>query len=590
MPPEYLIQDRPNPGQAPKCKADELRSFGMPQRQWPDPPPKPPKPPPPVAPSSTADQQRSALDPPRIFPADQPAAGRSSRAPSPRPMNRAAQSQSSVFGPPPERTPPPPPPKTPQTIATSTKAAMVSSVFGTPRQYEPPPAMQRNPPSGPQNSKAAQGQSSVFGSPRYTAKDAPQQSPRQAPSNANSRTAQGRSSSLPGTDWSSHEPSKPTRPPPPVAATDSVAQNASTVFGTPRRPTPAPLLSEQGKGGGSAKAFAPGEWAMPSPRDPALGAPKTRNEASVSSSLPGTRYPPPPPKPPKEAPPPAARSKAEQGRSSSLPGTDWSAVTAASAANKSDAAEGPRLDPASKAARNVSSVFGPPPPRPAAPTPPPPAAPAPYGPKIATSTAEQQQSSIFGSPRRPSPQPYRPEAQKYAASLHMDVPRAASPIKPRHKPRDPNGFYDERGKPRAPNTKAEQQVSSILGGSLGADAQERMSGQHRVSKSLIRIDFTGLPSDCNTSRLHQGLSAVPFDQGITCDVRKINVPYDALNGRAKGSGSAQFRNVPNRERLLSALKLGQEKGWLKAGSWKVTYDDTKPAAAESTPREVVQSV
>ena len=383
-------------------------------------------------------------------------------------------------------------------------------------------------------------------------------------------TAQGRSTSLPGTDWSSHEPAqKPAlRTPPTTTPTDSAAQNQSSVFGTPHRSTSAPVLSElSSESGGTAKSFAPGEWVMPTPRDAALGAPKSRAEQSVSSSLPGTRYSSAPPKPVKEQPQTAASSKAEQGRSSSLPGTDWSTFKVAGP-DKGSISPAFVPDPATKNGRNISSVFGTP--RPVTPPPRPSA----QKPTIATSTAAQQRSSVFGSPHVASPKSDPPKPE-YAASLHMDAPRAASPIRPRHKPRDPSGLMGSNGKPRAPSSKAEQQVSSILGGSLGADAQQRMSSQHHVSRSLLKVEFTGLPSDSDTHRLHQGLSAIPFDKGITCDVRKVSVPYDALNGRAIGSGTAQFRNVPDRDRLLAALRVGQEKGWLKARSWKVTYDDTK---------------
>ena len=34
------------------------------------------------------------------------------------------------------------------------------------------------------------------------------------------------------------------------------------------------------------------------------------------------------------------------------------------------------------------------------------------------------------------------------------------------------------------------------------------------------------PSDMDTPRLHRSLSALPYDAGVTCDIRKINVKYD----------------------------------------------------------------
>ena len=203
-------------------------------------------------------------------------------------------------------------------------------------------------------------------------------------------------------------------------------------------------------------------------------------------------------------------------------------------------------DPGTKAGRNVSSVFGPPqivtppqqPPKPV--------------PTIATSTVAQQRSSVFGSPRYPSPRPVQPE---YASSLHMDAPRAASPIRPRHKPKDPV-LLGANGKPRAPNSNAEMQVSSVLGGSLGADTQALMHDQHRVSKSLLRVEFMGLPPDCNTSRLHTSLSALPFDKGVTCDVNKVRVPYDAINGRGVGKLlSPSDGRSPSIDRLIGIACL-----------------------------------
>ena len=86
------------------------------------------------------------------------------------------------------------------------------------------------------------------------------------------------------------------------------------------------------------------------------------------------------------------------------------------------------------------------------------------------------------------------------------------------------------------------------------------------------------------------LSALPYDQGVTCDFRKVQVRYDTLHGRGTGSGSAQFRNVPDKNRLMAALKLGQEKGWLKATSMKVTYDDTKSALSALRPSTSSPSV
>ena len=206
---------------------------------------------------------------------------------------------------------------------------------------------------------------------------------------------------------------------------------------------------------------------------------------------------PPPPNPAsqKQPPPPPATSTAEQQRSYSLPGTDWS-----------------NFNPSSVLPRSFSNSW-----HPGKPIPPP------------SKQAKKKTTDQGGG-----------EAQNAASSL-------------------------------------EQQVSHVLGGT----PQGVLDNRHRCSKSLMKIAFDGMPSDMDTPRLHRSLSALPYDAGVTCDIRKINVKYDALSGRGAGTGSAQFRNVPDRDKLIAALHKGQEKGWLKAGSFRVVYDDTKKGVLEA---------
>ena len=168
----------------------------------------------------------------------------------------------------------------------------------------------------------------------------------------------------------------------------TVEQNASSVFGTPqckRPPTQQQTFKEQAGDGWSRTVLARGAWMLPTPRNAADGAAKSSAAQQVSTSLPGTSWAAPPRPPPSAAPGYAAVTTAEQLRSSSLPSTHHEAprqVTRSRPAN-----------PRSLAEQNTSTVFGTP--RHATPTTP---APKPT-PSVATDSVAQNASSVFGTPR-----------------------------------------------------------------------------------------------------------------------------------------------------------------------------------------------
>ena len=531
---------------APRSTAEQLQSTAMPGRHYPI-PPKPPKPEPPPIPKSTAEQQRSssmAMSQTYEKPPPQEAAGKASGA--------GRNGSSSIFGDPPQR--PPPPPKQPKgvpNIPTSKAAQGASTVFGTPR-HERPADPEKAPKAGNASSKAAQGQSNVFETTKY---ERPPDPPKKVIPIATSKGAQGQSSVFGSPRY--ELPPKPEKPPPAPNANTLAGQNASSVFGTPRytkQPAPGALLSQQG-GCGDAKGFAPGEWLMPTPRSAADGAPKSKEAQAVSASLPGTRYERPPP-PPKEPPIPIASSKAAQGQSSVFGVSTWTPP--------------PKVQlPPQHGPFPGQTVYKAPPKPPKEPPLP-----------IAASKADQGRSSVFGPPshdKAPDPVPRNQSPREYTG-LRLAPPKSAENAPPLP-PREPPRFVDENGKSRPPITKQEQQTSVVFGGTptpqaLAANGQMRIN----LAKSFLKIDFDGLPPDADSHRLHQALSALPYDAGITVNRSKVKVAYGSLDGKATGKGSAQFRNVPDGDRVMAALGDAQAKGIFgRNGSVRIAFDDRKDA-------------
>jgi len=405
---------------------------------------------------------------------------------------------------------------------------------------------------GNANSKASQNASSAFGTPRYTAPP-PQPLKRQ-----------------------------------PANALDSVAQNASSAFGTPRYsepPAPGALLTQQGGGGqGTSKTFAPGEMLMPTPRSAADGAPRSRAAQQMSASLPGARYSKPepqPPPPPKDNP----RSTQEQQRSS-LPMFGSPRFTEP----PPPAAKGPAADASActKAGRNNSSVF---PGQTTHVAPPKPAKQPPAA--AATTKAEQYASSVFGTPRHvaPTPAPKDASPREYTG-LRLGPPKSASRAPPPQSLRGGGApvLLDERGQPRGPQTKAEQQTSSVLGGTPTPAATAAQSAMRLdLSKSFLKVEFDGLPPNADSHRLHQIVSSVAAhatakdgnEQGITCNRSKVKVEYGGLDGMATGKGSAQFRNVPDGDVLMSALSDAQARGAFGKGvKARLKFDDSVRAKSK----------
>lgn len=199
----------------------------------------------------------------------------------------------------------------------------------------------------------------------------------------------------------------------------------------------------------------------------------------------------------------------------------------------------------------------------------------------------RQQSSVFGTPRYREPPVRSPRSQspRQYGSLRLGVPKsaAAAPPRPQSMAQLNQTIYtDAQGRPRAAESTQEQQISSVIGGSpTKAQLEANTTPRHYRANSILKVEFNNLPSDADTYRLHQCLSALPYDQGVTCDLGKVHVKYDALLGTATGPGWAQFRNVPDADRVMETLCGTHDTGILKGVRTKVVYDDRKDARGQS---------
>ena len=185
-------------------------------------------------------------------------------------------------------------------------------------------------------------------------------------------------------------------------------------------------------------------------------------------------------------------------------------------------------------------------------------------------------AGVFGAPRQWTPR-------------ELNIPEPyfgrAAPAKEPRRPKPPDisdGPYPAwASAPRPPETKPENQISYVLGGSPSPQAYAATSVErHRLSKSLMRVEFNGLPPDANTHRLHSSLSSLGYDPGVTVNPDRVKIKYDAINGRATGKGIAEFRNVPDQDRVMQAIRDGQASGAIDATKVRVVYDDRKDAAGE----------
>ena len=92
----------------------------------------------------------------------------------------------------------------------------------------------------------------------------------------------------------------------------------------------------------------------------------------------------------------------------------------------------------------------------------------------------------------------------------------------------------------------------------------------------MKLEFTNLPPDANTHRLHQGLSSV-IPSEVTCDIHQVKIAYGTLHGKATGYGSVSLRNVPANESVMKSIRESQANGSWKFGSARVAYDDRRDA-------------
>jgi hypothetical protein len=207
----------------------------------------------------------------------------------------------------------------------------------------------------------------------------------------------------------------------------------------------------------------------------------------------------------------------------------------------------------------ISALFGTPPHMP----PPPPKVEAARPPP--TTKVEQYTSSVLPQTEHRVPPPPTPSEPASVETLLYGVRPPRAPRRPTPPP------VERVGPPRTPETKAEMQISYILGG----DPDPAPTHRHRASKNWLRVEFDGLQPEEHTPRLFAALEGLPLEHGIKIGKGTVKVKKDPLLGEASGRAEAEFRHVPDRARLERVLDASRASGALKARSAKVVYDDSR---------------
>ena len=194
--------------------------------------------------------------------------------------------------------------------------------------------------------------------------------------------------------------------------------------------------------------------------------------------------------------------------------------------------------------------------------------------EVATSKAAQGRSTVFGSPRYSSPPPPVEGSPREYTGLRLGIPKSAEGATPPQRPHNPYQLFDRRGKPRGAETKAEAQVSSVLGGSpqlKHLDGVANAAAQHRA-RSIMRVEFKDLPPDIDTFRLQQRISQLC---GPDIVAHAEYVKRDVLNGRPQGGAMSYFRNVPaGNDDVMNAIRSEQAEriGPLRGSNARVVFD------------------
>ena len=103
----------------------------------------------------------------------------------------------------------------------------------------------------------------------------------------------------------------------------------------------------------------------------------------------------------------------------------------------------------------------------------------------------------------------------------------------------------------------------------------------------MHVEFDGLPPDAVSHRLHQTLSELPYDAGVTLNRNKVRVEYGGIDGMATGKGSAVFGNIPDGDRVMEALGDAQARGVFgKNGSVRIATDNRKDVHGNSRGKDI----
>ena len=171
-------------------------------------------------------------------------------------------------------------------------------------------------------------------------------------------------------------------------------------------------------------------------------------------------------------------------------------------------------------------------------------------------------NSTAGIARSLAPSTKAAQQRSRGVSDILGTSRHESPTAAAKRLRDLNNPFltNDKGFKRGPNSALEQQQDNVAHATGHSRIDPATNEQLRLCRSFFKIEFDGLPPEASSHRLHETLSALPYQPSITCARSQVKVQYGGLGGLATGKGEAWLIGVPDGEHTANAISEAQARG------------------------------